>query len=144
MKITVWAKGRWRKVSFTVPDDLWRRIEAVSRKHGFRVEEALRVILLDGYLDQDVSDEELRKLEEEISELEEKLYELEGQWSPLKFRTYYSAMDNQNLAIMLSGMIAENKRLRKMLGLPERDYSRAEELIHYYMSSAFGGESGRG
>ncbi|WP_099210946.1 ribbon-helix-helix domain-containing protein [Thermococcus henrietii] len=144
MKITVWAKGRWRKVSFTIPDDLWRRIEEVSKKHGFRIEEALRVILLDGYVDEEVNDEELRRIEEEINGLEEKLYELEGHWSPLKFKTYYSAMDNQNLAIMLSGMIAENKRLRKMLGMPERDYSKVEELIHYYMSSAFGEGSGKG
>jgi len=140
MKVTVWAKGRWRKVHFNVPDELWKRIEETCRKNGFRTEEALRIILLDGYLDEEVDEEELAELEEEINRLEERLYELEGHWSPLKFRTYYSALDNQNLAITLSGLIAENRRLRKMLGLGERDFSKAEELIHYYMSYAFGDE----
>jgi hypothetical protein len=137
MKIIVWARGKWRKVSFSVPDELWERIEETARKWGFRPEEAVRIILLDGYLSEEVSDEEIKKLEKEIEKIEERLYELEGKWSPLKFRTYYSALDNQNLAITLSGLIAENKRLRKILGLPGRDYSRAEKLIRYYLSSAF-------
>ncbi|AHL22171.1 hypothetical protein [Thermococcus nautili] len=144
MKVTVWAKGRWRKVHFNVPDELWKRIEETCRRNGFRAEEALRIILLDGYLDEEVDEEELARLEEEIKGLEERLYELEGHWSPLKFRTYYSALDNQNLAITLSGLIAENRRLRKMLGLEERDFSKVEELIHYYLSYAFGNKNGPG
>ena len=31
----------------------------------------------------------------------------------------------------------ENRRLRKMLGLDERDFSDVEGLIHCYMSHAF-------
>ncbi len=138
MKIVVRGRGKWRKVTFNVPDELWRKIEEVCRRNGFRVDEALRIILLDGYLDKSVSEEEILQLEKDIEKLEEQLYELEGKWSPLKFKAYYSALDNQNLAITLSGLIAENKRLRKMLGLKERDFSKVEELIHYYMSYAFG------
>jgi len=138
MKVVVRARGSWRKVSFKVPDEVWERIEELCRRHGFRTEEALRIILLDGYLDGPVpSEAELEELKKRIDELEEELYALEGRWSPLRFKMYYSALDNQNLAIQVSGMIAENRRLRKMLGLPQRDFSRAEELIRYYMSSAF-------
>ncbi|MDV3103600.1 hypothetical protein [Thermococcus waiotapuensis] len=147
MKITVWARGRWRKVTFSVSDELWERIEEVSRKWGFKPEEAVRIILLDGYLDEEADEREIEKLEREIGELEERLYKLEGKWSPLKFRSYYSALDNQNLAITLSGLTAENRRLRGMLNLPERDFSRAEELIHYYMAlgdRGFKGETGTG
>jgi len=139
MKVVVRARGSWRKVTFKVPDEVWERIEEVCKKHGFRVDEALRIILLDGYIDgQTPDDDEIERIKKRIDELEKELYELEGKWSPLRFKMYYSALDNQNLAIQLSGMIAENKRLRKMLGLPQRDFSKAEELIRYYMSSAFG------
>jgi len=142
MRITVRGKGRWRKVTFRVPDEVWERIEKTCRENGFRIDEALRIILLDGYIDgEGPGDEDIKAVEEHIRALEKELYELEGKWSPLKFRAYYSALDNQNLAIQVSGMIAENKRLRKMLGLAEEDFSRVEELIRYYMSSAFGGKS---
>ncbi len=135
MKITVRSKGSWRKVTFKIPDETFERIEEISKRYGFRVDEALRIILLHGYLEESSeSEESLEKLEEEISRTEKELYHLEGKWSPLKFTTYYLAMDNQNIAIQLSGMIAENKRLRKMLGKPERDFSEIKGLIHYYLS----------
>ena len=144
MRVVLWARGKWRKVTFEIPEELWKKIEKITGEWGFLPEEALRIILLDGYLDEDVDEKELERLERAVEELEERLYSLEGRWSPLKFRTYYLALDNQNLAITLSGLIAENRRLRKILNLPERDFSRAEELIHYYMSSVFGAKSFKG
>ncbi|MDI3474561.1 MAG: hypothetical protein PWQ79_423 [Thermococcaceae archaeon] len=134
MKIRVKAKRRRGKVTFNVPDEAFKRIEGLGKRYGFRIEEVLRIILLHGYIDGEKGEANFGTLEEEISELERALYELEGKWSPLKFKSYYLAMDNQNLAIQLSGMIAENKRLRKMLGKPERDFSDVEGLIHYYLS----------
>ena len=135
MKVVVRARGSWRKVTFKIPGEVWGRIEDICREHGFRVEEALRIILLDGYIEgKRPSAEEIKAVEERIRTLEKELYELEGRWSPLRFKMYYSALDNQNLAIQLSGMIAENKRLRKTLGLPPRDYGEVEEKIHYYLN----------
>jgi len=135
MKVLVRARGSWRKVSFKVPDDVWERIVETCERYGFRVDEALRIIPLDGYLDGPTpSDEELEELGRRIDELEKELYELEGRWSPLRFKMYYSALDNENLAIQVSGLIAENKRLRRMLGLPERNYDEVERLVHYYLN----------
>ncbi|NJE84264.1 hypothetical protein E3E23_00170 [Thermococcus sp. CX2] len=140
MKITVKPRRGWRRITFRVQDETLERIEELCERYGFRLEEAIRIILLHGYVDDEVdADEEaFEKLEKEIDALEKELYELEGKWSPLKFRSYYIALDNQNLGIQLSGMIAENKRLREMLGKEERDFSEVEKLIHYYM--AFGGK----
>ncbi|KUH34688.1 hypothetical protein APY94_00440 [Thermococcus celericrescens] len=138
MKITVKPRRGWRRVTFRVPDETLEGIEELCERYGFRLEEAIRIILLHGYVDDEVdADEEaFEKLEKEVDALEKELYGLEGKWSPLKFRSYYIALDNQNLGIQLSGMIAENKMLRKVLGKEERDFSKVEELIHYYM--AFG------
>jgi small-conductance mechanosensitive channel len=134
MKITVKSRSRWRRVTFNVPDDTFERIRKLAKRYGFRMDEVLRIILLHGYINHTENAEDPEKLEAEISELERELYELEGKWSPLKFKTYYLALDNQNLGIQLSGMIAENRRLRKMLGKPERDFSEVERLIRYYLS----------
>ncbi|NJD99655.1 hypothetical protein E3E26_07650 [Thermococcus sp. LS1] len=136
MKITVKPRRGWRRVTFRVPDETLERIEELCERYGFRLEEAIRIILLHGYVDDgvDADEEAFEKLEKEIDALEKELYELEGKWSPLKFRSYYIALDNQNLGIQLSGMIAENKRLRKVLGKEERNFSEVEKLIHYYMA----------
>ncbi|MBP1912735.1 hypothetical protein [Thermococcus stetteri] len=134
MKITVRARRGWRKVVFNVPDDTFERIEELAKRYGFRIDEVLRMILLHGYIEHTGNIEDPERLESEISKLEREFYELEGKWSPLRFKTYYLVLDNQNLGIQLSGMIAENRRLRKMLGKPERDFSEVEELIRYYLS----------
>ncbi len=141
MRIVVSSGKRLeRKVSLEIPDRDFRRIEEIAEKYGFRIEEAVKILLTGDFLEDEegITDERLEELEARMSELEGKLYGLEGKWSPLKFRTYYLAMDNQNLAIQLSAMIAQNKRLREKLGLPPRDYERVIEKIQYYLN--FGGE----
>lgn len=132
IRIVVRPEYGWRKVTFKIPDEIFERIANLGEKYGFRMDRILRIILLGGFIENE-ENADFTELEKEIEELERELYDLEGKWSPLKFRTYYIAMDNQNLAIQISGLIAENKRLRKMLGKEERDYSEIEELIHYYM-----------
>ncbi|MFA4719163.1 hypothetical protein [Pyrococcus kukulkanii] len=49
------------------------------------------------------------------------------------------------MAIQLSGMIAENARPRRMLGLKEGNYREAKELIKRYLvfSGAENGSSGK-
>ena len=137
MRIVVSSGKRLeRKVSLEIPDEDFRRIEEIAEKYGFRTEEAVKILLTGDFLEDEegITDERLEELEARMSELEGKLYGLEGKWSPLKFRTYYLAMDNQNLSIQLSAMIAQNKRLREKLGLPPGDYERVIEKIHYYLN----------
>lgn len=133
MKIVVRPKVGWRKVTFQIEDETFNQIREICMRHGFRVEEGIKIILLGEFLDYDPG-EDVEALRKEVKELEERLYNLEGKWSPLKFSSYGIALDNRNLAIQLSGMIAENKRLREMLGKEKKDYSEIEKLIHYYLS----------
>jgi len=106
------------------------RIRRLLKSTGFRLDEALKIILFREFLNENTN-MDVEKLREEVRTLEEKLYEIEGRWSPLKFASYGIAMDNQNLAIQLSGLVAENKRLRKMLG-KKKNYREIEKLIHCY------------
>ncbi|AHF79940.1 hypothetical protein [Thermococcus paralvinellae] len=132
MKIVVKPEVGWRKVVFQIDDETFEKIKKIAEKHGFRLDEALKIILLGEFLNENTN-MDVKKLREEVRKLEEKLYEIEGKWSPLKFASYGIAMDNQNLAIQLSGLVAENKRLRKMLGKKEKDYREIEKLIHCYL-----------
>ncbi len=136
MKITVRPEKGWGRATFKIPDEVFEDIKALCARYKFRIDEALRIILVHGYIEKSpqVSEGEFASLERQIEALKGRLYELEGKWSPLKFRTYYLAMDNQNLAIQLSGMLAENRRLRERLGLPPQEHPEVEEKIHYYLN----------
>ncbi|ASJ11243.1 hypothetical protein A3L12_08025 [Thermococcus sp. P6] len=132
MRIIVRPKRGWRKVVFNIDDGTFRRIELIGHKYGFRVDEIIRILIKGEFLTKR-EEHDVEMLMEEIKRLERELYEIEGSWAPLKFSSFEIAKDNQNLAIQLSGLIAENKRLRRMLNKGERDYSDIEELIRYYM-----------
>jgi len=138
MKIVIRPERRWGKVTIEVADENWEKLRELAKRYKFRLDEVIRLII-DGEIQEgeereDTMDQQdIQELEKEIEDMEKRLYDLEGKWSPLKFKAYYIALDNQNLAIQLSGMIAENKRLRKQLGLEERDFSNVEKLMHYYM-----------
>ncbi len=87
MKITVRPKrGGWRRVTFRIPDETFEKIGGeLCERYGFRVDEALRIILLHGYLDDDppeANETTFKKLQEDIGRLSAELYELEGKWSP--------------------------------------------------------------
>lgn len=132
VSVTVRA-GRFKRLKIDFSDETFSQIQRLAKKYGFRTDEALKILLLGDFLDENVNEKGLEHLEARLEDLERELYELEGKWSPLKFKTYYLAMDNQNLAIQISAMIAQNKRLRERLGKPRPDYSKIESLIHYYL-----------
>ncbi len=137
MRIVLSTGGRWKKLRITVDRETLKRVKEMARKYGFRVDDAIKMLLRGDFIEDvppEATDEAIEELKHKAEVLKKELYELEGKWSPLKFKTYYLAMDNQNLAIQLSAMIAHNKRLRKSLGMEERDYSGLEEKIHYYLN----------
>jgi len=136
VKIVVRPERGWGKVTLNVTDDSWRKLCELAERYKFRLDELILLVIngeIDGSEPPGESGTDIKELEDEIEEMEKRLYEIEGKWSPLKFKAYYIALDNQNLAIQLSGMIAENRRLRKQLKLKQRDFSDIEELMHYYM-----------
>jgi len=135
MRVIVRSKRDRRKIVFKMPDESFRRLEALLSEYGFRLDDLLlELARVEGTDVPAVSDGQLKSLSEEVARLEEEVYKLEGKWSPLRFKTYYIVQDNRNLSIQLSGMIAENKRLRKTLGLEEKDWGEAERLIRYYLN----------
>ncbi len=137
MKIVINSGKRleW-KINLEIPDEDFKKIERMAEKYGFRTEEAVKILITGDFIEdkEGITDGRLKELEVKMNELERKLYELEGKWSPLKFKTYYLAMDNRNICIQLAAMIAQNKRLREKLGLPPKDYTTIIEKIHYYLN----------
>ncbi|WP_087036541.1 hypothetical protein [Thermococcus litoralis] len=131
MRIILTAGNKWRRVVLEIPDDVFKKIQHYSEKYGFRVEEGIKIILRGDFLEEPEGD--IEKLKEEVNQLQQKLYEIEGKWASLKFTSYGIAADNKNLAIQLSGLISENKRLRKVLRREEKDYTSIEKLIRYYL-----------
>ncbi|EEB74272.1 conserved hypothetical protein [Thermococcus sp. AM4] len=126
--------GRFRRLRLELDDDVYARIEALAKRYGFRVEDALKILLMGDFIEGSATEGDIEGLQRKLDDLERRLYSLEGLWSPLKFKTYYVALDNQNLAIQVSAMIAQNKRLREKLGMGERDYSSVEEKVRYYLN----------
>ena len=97
MEIIVTTGSRWKKVIFDVSDEVFEKIQQLAEKYGFRVEEAIKLILKGDFLEGPEGD--IDTIKDEVSRLRKKLYKLEGKWSPLKFTSYGIAMDNRNLAI---------------------------------------------
>ncbi|CAB49652.1 hypothetical protein [Pyrococcus abyssi] len=130
MKVT-FRKSRFARITVEIPTNA---VE-VCEELGFSLEEVLKKLFLEGNFDFEIhSEEEVMQLEMKIRDTERKLYELEGSWSSLKFKLFQVYSDNRNLAIQISGLVSENKRLRKFLNLPSRDFRDVEELIRYYLN----------
>ena len=133
VKVIVKA-GRFRRIRVDIKNEVYESIKAIAKRYGFKLEDALKILLLGDFIEGNATDEEITKLHERLEDIERELYALEGKWSSLKFKTYYISMDNQNLAIQISAMIAQNRGLRKKLGMKEKDYTEIEEKIRYYLN----------
>ncbi|AEC50927.1 hypothetical protein PNA2_0009 [Pyrococcus sp. NA2] len=129
MKVS-FKRTRWSKIVIDIPDHF---IDACKR-FNFDPIEVMKQLFKEGITLEEVSMDEIKLMEKQIKELEEKLYELEGKWSSLRFRAYQLSLDNRNLAIQVSGLIAENRRLREIMNLPQRDFEEIEKLLRYYLN----------
>ncbi len=137
MKVIISTGRRWKKLKLKIDDETFAHVEEIAKKYGFRIDDTIKMLLKGDFIDNvppEVTDRKIEELKREVDSLKKELYGLEGKWSPLKFKTYYLAMDNQNLAIQLAAMIAQNKRLRRSLGMDEKEYRELEEKIHYYLN----------
>ncbi|AFK22909.1 hypothetical protein [Pyrococcus sp. ST04] len=130
MKV-IFRASRIKKVTIEIPDNVVKLVE----ESGFDIKEfVLNLAKNETFEFENISEEDIDTVKREISRLERELFNIEGKWASLKFQTYGLTRDNKNLSIQISGMIAENKRLREMLGLPPNDYTQIKELIRYYLN----------
>jgi len=136
LKVIVKGGKRWKRLTVEIPPEVEGRLRKLANDYGFTLVDVLKILLKGDFLEnrEGIRREDVDELQRKVFSLERELYELEGKWSPLKFKAYYLALDNRNLSIQLAAIIAQNKRLRKKLGLPKRDYSEIEGKIHYYLS----------
>ncbi len=62
------------------------------------------------------------------------MFIIEGEWSSIRYRAHTLAKDNKMLAVVLTGLLSQNKTLRKQLGL-EVKYDELRKLTEYYLFS---------
>ncbi|AAL81540.1 hypothetical protein PFDSM3638_07095 [Pyrococcus furiosus DSM 3638] len=130
MKV-VFKKSRFAKITIEISDFVIN----ISNELDFSLEKVLREIFIKGNIEfEEHTEKEIKELEKKVEILEKRLYEVEGKWSSLKFKLFQISSDNRNLAIQVSGLMAENKRLREILNLPKRDFRKVEDIVKYYLN----------
>ncbi len=130
MKVVIKPERGIRKISVNIRDDLWRRIEDMSRKYGVEPEYILKLALIGDFRE---TSKDIEELEKKVRELEKQVWKLETEYSPLRFKAYGVSEDNKLLAIRLLGAISENNQLRRFLGMKPEARKELRKLISYYL-----------
>ncbi len=84
-------------------------------------------IALNGGDDIRKDDPEIQSIRDEIEKLQRELFMLETEWSSLRYRLFTKINDCKKLAIVLSGLMGENRRLRKLLGI-KKEYEEEKNI----------------
>ncbi len=124
--------GFLRKRKFTIKEEIQALIERISREYGLSEDELIRMSLEKEKIKSSGDANKIQALREEVDKLKKRMFILEGQWSSIKYRAHTLANDNKMLAVVLTGLLSQNKTLRRQLGL-KREYDELRELVEYYL-----------
>jgi len=126
MKLTIKPDRGFGKVEV----ELSAEVEELAERYGVPLERVIEMALTGEFRE---SKGELEELERKVEELARKVWKLEKEYAPLRYKAYGLSEDNKILAIELSGLMAENNRLRRFLKLPPNRNLELRKLISYYL-----------
>ena len=130
MKLIIKPEKGFGKIEVELDDELAGEIERLSEMYGVSPERVIEIALIGEFRE---PEGDLEELERKVKELERKVWELEKEYASLRYKAYGLSEDNKILAIELSGLIAENNQLRRLLRLPLHRDRELRKLISYYL-----------
>ena len=131
MEITI-KSGFLRKRKFAVRSETLSIVKRLAMEYGLSEEDIIRMAIKNEEVPQSGDLNEIKKLKDDIDKLNKRMFVLEGEWSAMKYKAHTLAMDNKTLAVVLTGLLSQNKTLRRQLGL-KREYDELRELTDYYL-----------
>ncbi|WP_456422733.1 hypothetical protein [Thermococcus sp.] len=130
MKLIIKPNKGFGKIEVELDESLWKKIEELAERYGVSPERIIEIALIGEFKE---PEGELEELEEKAKKLEREVWRLEMEYAPLRYKAYGLSEDNKVLAIELSGLIAENNQLRRLLRLPLNRNIELRKLISYYL-----------
>ena len=131
MEITI-KSGFLRKRKFAVRSETLSIVKKLAVEYGLSEEDIIRMAIKNEEVHPSGDPDEIKKLRDEIDKLNKRMFVLEGEWSAIKYKAHTLARDNKTLAVVLTGLLSQNKTLRRQLGL-KREYDELRELTDYYL-----------
>ncbi len=136
MKIII-KSGILRRRKFTINDNNQLLIQKISKEYGLSEEYVVRMTIEGRKLQPSKNARKIENLRKEIDELNRRMFILEGEWSALRYKAHTLAKDNKTLALVLTGLLSQNRTLRRQLGL-KKEYDELRKLVDYYIFEVHG------
>ena len=124
--------GIFKKRIFKINKDTQTLIRRISEEYKLSEDEIIRMSINNEKVPQSGDAKKIESLKKEIDELNKRMFILEGEWSAMRYKAHTLANDNKMLAVVLTGLLSQNKTLRRQLGL-KIEYNELRELIDYYL-----------
>ncbi len=109
-------KYGFTKRIFPIYEKNEKLLDEIMYMSGLNLENVLEMAL-NGRSENKRDDPEVLALRDEIEKLQKEMFILETEWSSLRYRLFTEIDECKKMAIALSGLISENRKLRKLLGM---------------------------
>ena len=124
-----------KKMKIPLSSTISGRIEEISQKYDKSPIDILNMMLNSKFEDHSLPSVagEIEEHKKELEKILKYTFMLESKYAALKYETHTYVKENKALAITLSGLVSENKSLRRRMKLPLQDLKKVEKLIDEYL-----------
>ena len=136
IEITI-KSGFLKKRKFIIKEETQTLIKRISEEYKLSENEIIEMAMNNENPQRSGDGGNIETLKKEIDELEKRMFILEGEWSAIRYKAHTLANDNKMLAVVLTGLLSQNKTLRRQLGL-KIEYDELRKLVEYYLFQVHG------